>query len=30
MDRHRADPWLIWLATVLATATLVVFIAHHA
>jgi len=30
MDRHRADPWLIWVATVLATATLVVFIAQHA
>jgi hypothetical protein len=25
-----ADPRLIWLATVLAAATLVIFLAHHA
>jgi hypothetical protein len=30
MDKHRTDPHLIWLATVLAAATLVIFIAHHA
>lgn len=30
MDRYRADPRLIWLASVLAAATLVVFIAQQA
>jgi hypothetical protein len=28
--RHRADPRLVWLATVLAAATLVVFLAQQA
>jgi hypothetical protein len=30
MHRHRADPRLVWLASVLAAATLVIFIAHQA
>jgi hypothetical protein len=30
MDKHRADPRLLWLASVLAAATLVVFLAHQA
>jgi hypothetical protein len=30
MDRHRADPRLVWLASVLAIATLVIVIAHQA
>jgi hypothetical protein len=28
--KKPADPRLIWLATVLAAATLVIFLAHHA
>jgi ABC-type Co2+ transport system permease subunit len=30
MDRHRADPRLIWLASVLAAATFVIFLTHAA
>jgi hypothetical protein len=30
MNKHRADPRLLWLATVLAAATLVVFLAQQA
>jgi hypothetical protein len=30
MDRHRADPRLVWLASVLAAATLVIFLAQQA
>ena len=30
MNKHRADPRLLWLATVLAAATFVVFLAHQA
>jgi len=30
MDKHRVDPRLVWLATVLAAAAMVIFLAHHA
>ena len=30
MDRNRADPRLLWLASVLAAATLVIFLVHQA
>jgi hypothetical protein len=30
MDKHRADPRLVWLATVLAAATFVIFLTHQA
>jgi hypothetical protein len=30
MNKHYADPRLVWLATVLAAATFVVFLAHQA
>jgi hypothetical protein len=30
MNRYRADPRLVWLASVLAAATLVIFIAYQA
>jgi hypothetical protein len=30
MDKDRADPRLLWLATVLAAATFVVFLTHQA
>lgn len=28
-DKHRADPRLVWLATVLAVATFVIFLAQQ-
>ena len=30
LSKHRADPQLVWLATVLAAATLVIFLAQQA
>jgi hypothetical protein len=30
MDLHRADPRLVWLASVLAAATFVIFLVHQA
>jgi hypothetical protein len=28
MDKKRADPWLVWLASVLTAAVLVVYVTH--
>jgi hypothetical protein len=28
MDKNRADPWLVWLASVLTAATLIVYVTH--
>jgi hypothetical protein len=28
MDTKRADPWLVWLASVLAVATFIVYVVH--
>jgi hypothetical protein len=30
MDKHRADPRLLWLASVLAAATFIIYLAHQA
>ena len=28
MDDNRADPWLVWLASVLAASDLVIYLTH--
>jgi hypothetical protein len=28
MDKNRADPWLVWLASVLTAATFIVYVTH--
>jgi hypothetical protein len=30
MNTKSADPWLIWLASVLAAATLIIYVVHSA
>jgi hypothetical protein len=30
MNKKSADPRLVWLASVLAAATLIIYLAHHA
>lgn len=30
MNENSADPWLIWLASVLAAATLIIYLAQQA
>jgi hypothetical protein len=30
MDKNRADPWLVWLASVLAAAVFVIYLVHSA
>jgi hypothetical protein len=28
MDTKRANPWLVWLASVLAAATFIIYVVH--
>ena len=28
MDHNRADPWLVWLASVLAASDLIIYLTH--
>jgi hypothetical protein len=30
MDKNHADPWLVWLASVLAAAVFVIYLVHSA